>query len=63
MSDEEIIAIARQVGYNNFIAFARLIAAKQIEIDAGICDGMNEHYGITFEVVAACAGAIRGQTK
>jgi hypothetical protein len=80
MTNEEIIEMAkfecRMHGKDfvfsdyGLIAFARLIAAKQIEIDAGICDGLAEEWKPSAEREATredlcaelCAAAIRGQT-
>jgi hypothetical protein len=66
MTDEEIIEMAKQAGRNldrrsdddllTFtLTFARLIAARQREIDAGICDDRVLYTGLD------CAAAIRGQ--
>ena len=69
MTDDEIIEMAKQSGmslttthpmngyhihHSELITFARLVAEKQIEIDAALCDA-------TFDVLD-CAKAIRSQT-
>ena len=67
MTDEQIIEVAKQSGTpiryyyddtglteDELITFARLVAEKQIEIDAALCDA-------TFDVLD-CAKAIRSQT-
>ena len=66
ISDEEIIEMAKQAKFedygtswidNRLIAFARLIAAKQIEIDAGIAKA---NYRGVYDG-DTCAAAIRSQ--
>ena len=63
MTDEEIIEMAKQAVTNGYasdkelIAFARLIAAKQRDLDAGICDRFAAREMHPYE----CAAAIRGQ--
>ena len=63
MKDAEIIEMAMQAGFGPaaaweeingpIIAFARLIAEKQREEDASICDGLKHFFGYQ------CAAAIR----
>jgi hypothetical protein len=62
MTDEQILEMAKQYDFHyrqtaNVLHFARAIAAKQREIDAGICDRFHER----MMVPAECAAAIRGQ--
>ena len=62
MNDEEIIEMAKQVGYDVYplhlyemITFARLIAEKQKVIDAVIVENMNENIGDSLLYDAAAA--------
>jgi hypothetical protein len=62
MTNEEIIEMAKQAGgfgcgRDFAIDFARLIASKQIEIDAKVCDGLQDFSA------SACAAAIRGRAR
>ncbi len=73
MTDDEVVALAIQAGATKntdnpadrefFCNFARLIAEKQKEIDAGICD--KAAYSSATEgfvtVFMECAAAIRSQ--
>jgi hypothetical protein len=65
MTDEEVMDMAEQTGVFNHAAyrdldqhlltFARLIAAKQRDLDAGICEASDRYRGDYF------AAKIRGQ--
>jgi MFS-type transporter involved in bile tolerance (Atg22 family) len=69
MEDEEIIEVAKRSGVSiasgyfgsmeQLIACARLIAEKQKEIDAKICEQLIYANGVTCQ----CAAAIREQGK
>jgi hypothetical protein len=70
MTEKEIIAMAKRAristaaGYfgsmEQIITFARLIAAKQQELDAQICE-VQEDNGGEWDIQQQCANAIRGQ--
>ncbi len=65
MTDEEIVdmvlALPNYPAISQLVAFAHAIAAKQRDIDAGICERLNTKYAIPFVAVEECAAAIRSQ--
>jgi hypothetical protein len=72
MTEEEIMAEACKAGFGGknritykvrLITFARAIAQKQREIDAGICDRIHDACCDEYQPSNAdnCAAAIRGQ--
>ena len=75
MSHEEIIAIAKEVGFQegwlnlwatNFERFAALVAAKEREACARVCEGFKQGNSATYiddDWADMCAAAIRARGK
>ena len=78
MTNDQIVEMAQKAkasrtenltcfAYEELIAFARLIAQRQREIDAGICDEISNEYQTYphtegYYAASNCAEAIRSQT-
>jgi hypothetical protein len=70
MTRDDIIKMAREAGFNpvsymganleSFERFAELVAAREREACAKVCDGM-DHNGVM--IAADCAAAIRARSK
>ena len=73
MTDDEIIEMSSKAGFNglfSLIVFARMVAEKEREACAEICDGfyllwidIQGRYEFMGEGASECAGAIRARGK